>query len=126
MGGEQGPKTAGGKKRTFNKSSGGKGDKGDRKPHTGDRKPQTGGDNKKGGSFKKRDFKAQSKQPSSGMEVVRAEEPQKYKKINFNKDGAGATPNRRQKQKVSDLIKKLRVSARYPLLILCRSIITSC
>jgi hypothetical protein len=44
------------------------------------------------------------------MEVVKAEEPQKYKKINYGSKGADGTPqNRRQKQKVSDLIKKLRV-----------------
>ena len=39
---------------------------------------------------------------------MRATEPEKYKKINFGK--SGPQMNRRQKQKVSDLIKKLRVS----------------
>ncbi len=43
MGGEQGPKNAG-KKRTFNKAD-------------GDKKGRQG-DGKKGGNFKKRDFKA--------------------------------------------------------------------
>ena len=89
MGAEQGPKKAG-MKRTFNKSEGGKSDrKGGR---TGDAPKgnfNKGGprDNKSGGSrdnkggnnnFKKRDFKAQGKPtgaPSSGMEVVKAEEP---------------------------------------------------
>ncbi len=82
---------AGGKKRSFSKTQGGKGAKPDgQKPN-----------------FKKREFKAQGKRKeatgptnypnsSSGMEIVRAEEPQKYKKINYGaKTGDGM--NRRQK-----------------------------
>ncbi|CDW78334.1 pumilio domain-containing protein kiaa0020 homolog [Stylonychia lemnae] len=48
---------------------------------------------------------------NSKFEVVKQDEPQKYTKKNFNKPtGAPGTMNRRQKQKVSDLIKKLRVN----------------
>jgi hypothetical protein len=88
MGAEQGPKKAG-IKRTFNKSEGGKpvrkggrtGDAGKGSFNKGGSRDNKGGnrDNKGGNNtFKKRDFKAQGKQtgaPSSGMEVVKAEEP---------------------------------------------------
>jgi hypothetical protein len=88
MGAEQGPKKAG-IKRTFNKSEGGKSDrkggrtgdaakgsfnKGGARDNKGGNRDSKGGNN----TFKKRDFKAQGKQtgaPSSGMEVVKAEEP---------------------------------------------------
>jgi len=62
---------------------------------------------------------------------VRASEPEKFKKINYDKkkNGAGkdgAQMNRRQKQKVSDLIKKLRVRIRIKLIsIYDRSTTTS-
>lgn len=101
MGAEQGPKKAG-IKRTFNKSEGGKTDRKGGRPgdaakgsfNKGGARDNKGGnrDNKGGNNtFKKRDFKAQGKQtgaPSSGMEVVKAEEPQEFKKINYNKGGA--------------------------------------
>lgn len=84
-----------------------------------------GKDDKKGGptagvkkDFKKREFKANNKRinekevggSNQGLQIVRAETPEKFKKISYGKAGTEGSLNRRQKQKVSDLIKKLRVS----------------
>ena len=108
---EHGPKKSGsfndkskGNKRTFSKA-GGKDEK---------RGPSAGG--KK--DFKKREFKANNKRINEkedsnthqGLQIVRAEAPEKFKKITYGKAGAEGSLNRRQKQKVSDIIKKLRVS----------------
>ena len=107
---EQGPKKSGGfndksknNKRTFSKA-GGKDDK---------RKPSAEGGKK---DFKKREFKANNKRINDkdegnhqGLQIVRAEAPEKFKKISYGKPGTEGNLNRRQKQKVSDLIKKLRV-----------------
>ena len=86
--------------------------------------------------FKKREFKANSKRiekddsnAHQGLQIVRAETPEKYKKINYgSKGGAEGGLNRRQKQKVSDLIKKLRVSFILSVIIALfyRSTTTSC
>jgi len=118
MGQEAGPQ----KKRTFSKSEGAAapGKVGGRprdggKPRDGSKKPQQGKPFPKKEGFKKRDAKAHSKggveDDSKGgkFQVVRAQEPEKYKKINYGQKG-GEGLNRRQKQKVSDLIKRLRVS----------------
>ena len=76
MGAEQGAKGAAGKKRTFNKSDGGRA--GDRAGGRGGGKDKPRDNNNKGNNFKKRDFKADRKQggapsSSSGMQIVKAE-----------------------------------------------------
>lgn len=53
---------------------------------------------------------------NSGLQIVKAETPEGYRKINYGQKGGAVEGgvgflNRRQKQKVSDLIKKLRVSS---------------
>jgi hypothetical protein len=134
MGGrEQGPSKGktGGDRRGGSASRGGKqgssfkrgGSKGGDKKRTFSKAGGKDSDDKRGGKkdFKKREFKANNKRiekddsnAHQGLQIVRAETPEKYKKINYgSKGGAEGGLNRRQKQKVSDLIKKLRVSICY-------------
>ena len=102
------------KKRTFNKA---------------ESAPRNAQYDKKGkGNFKKRDTKANDKQNEKTLkraeginslksakrnaqfEVVRQQKPQQYKKKREETVDGKPGLNRRQKQKVSDLIIKLRVS----------------
>jgi hypothetical protein len=115
-------KEAGPRKRPFSKSESNEGNK--RGGREGGKK---GGDRKQQGGkpFKKRENKAiakirggkenqeQGANDTKGgrFEVVKAEEPEKFKKFSYKGGSDGAQMNRRQKQKVSDLIKKLRVRA---------------